>query len=51
MLDLSDLRDAVLESVAIQVDAETVTLALTPIQFEGAAKRVTLHARHWKILV
>ena len=38
MLDLADLHDAILESVAIQVAAGVVTFVLTPVQFEGAAK-------------
>src|SRR5215475_9100783 len=51
MLDLADLHDAILESVAIQVATGAVTFVLTPVQFEGAAKRVILHARQWKMLV
>jgi len=51
MLDLADLHDAILESIAIQVAAGVVTFVLMPVQFEGAAKRITLHARQWKMLV
>ena len=48
MLDLGDLHDASLESVAIDIDAGTVELVLTPVQFEGSSERVTLIARGWK---
>src|SRR5947209_4834656 len=48
MLALDDLHDAILESVSINVDAGTIVLSLTPVQFEGAPERVTLIAREWK---
>jgi hypothetical protein len=46
-MDLADLHDAILESVAIRVDDGTVTLGLTRVQFGGAGKQVTLLAREW----
>jgi hypothetical protein len=44
MLDLTDLHDASLDSLAIDVDAGTVTLVLSPAQFHCAKKSVTIVA-------
>ena len=51
MLHLADLHDAVLDSVAIEVEAATVRFVLMPVQREKAAERVTLIAREWKALL
>jgi hypothetical protein len=48
MLTLDDLHDAILETVIIETDAKTIALTFTPIQFDGAAKRVTLIAHDWR---
>ena len=48
MVESVDLHEAILESVAIDVEAGTVVFVLTPAQFDGAPECVTFIARGWK---